>query len=139
MHDKPHWISSEQPFGFQKTVGFELVEWREGYAVLELEVETKHLNRSGVLHGGVLTTMLDSVMGFAGLYSPDPNRIRKAVTLSMSTSFTGQVRAGRIRAVGQLRTSGRRIFNCTGEVLDAEGNVLGMAQGTFRLRSDSVD
>jgi len=40
---------------FHELVGFRLIEWEAGYAVLELEIAPYHLNRSKVLHGGVLT------------------------------------------------------------------------------------
>lgn len=130
-------VAAEPRSGFQELMGFRLVEWRENEAVVELQVEPRHLNRAGVIHGGVLATLLDSVLGYAGCWCPYPGRFRSAVTLSLTTAFTGQVSAGRLRAVGRKGPGGTRIYVCTGEVADDKGLVLATAQGTFRYRTGS--
>lgn len=96
--------SSEEPpdsftmeNGFFNHLGFRLVTWEEDLAVLEFEIEPYHLNRALVLHGGVLTSIIDIACGFAGCFSLDPNRVRKTVTLSLTTSFTGQASFGIVR------------------------------------------
>ncbi|WP_290635642.1 PaaI family thioesterase [Aquisalimonas sp.] len=127
--------SGETAEGFHGLMGHQLVEWEKDRAVLELDVQPKHLNRSGVLHGGVLSTLLDAVCGFAGCYADDPAEHRGAITLSLTVSFTGQVNSGRIRAVGRRRAGGRRIYAATGEVFSESGELIALGEGTFRLRS----
>ena len=105
--------------------------------MVELEIGRAHLNRAGVVHGGVLATLLDTALGYAGCWCAVPGHYRSAVTLSLATSFTGQARSGLLRALGRKGPSGTRIFTCTGEVLDPHGAVLAMAQGVFRYRSGS--
>jgi len=121
--------------GFHDVLGYRQAEWSDGRAVLELELQPHHLNLGGVVHGGVLCTMLDVVCAQAGTYCPEPGVIRKAITLSLTTTFTGQASHGRIRAVGTLRSRGTRIFNSSGEIFDQEGRLLAIGEGTFRLRS----
>lgn len=82
-------------------------------------------------------SLLDVAMAQSGTYCPYPGRVRKALTLSMTTTFTGQCSGGVIRVTGRKRAGGARIFNCTGEVHDEEGNLLAIAEGTFRIRSGS--
>ncbi|MGF1528038.1 MAG: PaaI family thioesterase [Candidatus Competibacterales bacterium] len=118
--------------GFNQLVGLCLVAWREGHAEVALTAKAHHLNRSGVLHGGVLTTLIDVACGFAGCYSPPDGPIRRAVTLSLTTSFTGPGGLGDLKAVAAVHSSGRRIFFATAEVVDAAGNALGFGQGTYR-------
>lgn len=127
----------EGPSGFQQLLGYRLAEWDEGRAVLELEVEHKHTNRAGVLHGGVLATLIDTACGFSATYCPHPGRVRRVVTLSLTTSFTGQIRHGLIRAVARKVSGGSRIVFCQAEVMDAHGKLLGHGQGTFRYRTGS--
>ena len=105
--------------------------------VLELELQPRHLNLGGVIHGGVLTSLLDIVLAQAGTYCPYPGRMRKAITLSLTTTFTGQCSGGTIRVTGRKRAGGTRIFNSTGEVHDDKGSLLAIAEGTFRIRSGS--
>lgn len=118
---------------FHEILGFRQVQWQEGLAVLELDLRPYHLNLGGVVHGGVLSSLLDIACAQAGLYCPE--RSRKAITLSLTTTFTGQVNGGLIRTIGTLRSQGRRIFNSSGEILDSEGRLLAMGEGTFRIRS----
>jgi len=123
--------------GFFNHLGFRLVTWEEDLAVLEFEIEPYHLNRALVLHGGVLTSIIDIACGFSGCFSLDPNRVRKAVTLSLTTSFTGQATSGIVRAVGCKRVSGRKIFVATAEVTSGSGDLLALGEGTYRYRSGS--
>jgi len=126
------------PGGFMQAMGFRLVEWEEGRAVFEIALGPEHLNLRGVVHGGVLMSLLDAALSWSGLYDPDPARERRCLTLSMSTSFVGQVEGGLLRATGLRRGGGRQIFMATGEVRDAAGNLVALGEGVFRLRSDSV-
>jgi uncharacterized protein (TIGR00369 family) len=122
---------------FHDVLGHRQTLWEDGRAELELEIRPYHLNIGGVLHGGVLSALLDIACAQAGLYTPDWSRIRKAVTLSLTTTFTGQTSGGTIRVIGTLRSRGRRIFNSSGEVFSDDGRLLAMGQGTFRLRSET--
>lgn len=125
--------------GFHNLLGYRQVAWEDGRAVIELEIQPQHLNLAGVIHGGVLTSLLDVALAEAGTYCPYPGRMRKAITLSLTTTFTGQCSGGVIQVRGIKRAGGRRIFNSTGEVRDQDGNLLAIAEGTFRLRSGSED
>ncbi len=125
--------------GFHNLLGYRQVAWEDGRAVIELEIQPQHLNLAGVIHGGVLTSLLDVALAEAGTYCPYPGRMRKAITLSLTTTFTGQCSGGVIQVTGIKRAGGRRIFNSTGEVRDQDGNLLAIAEGTFRLRSGSED
>ena len=123
--------------GFHGVLGYRQKVWEEGRAEVVLEIQPYHLNMGGVLHGGVLSSLLDVACAQAGLYCPDPGRMRRALTLSLSTTFTGQASEGEVRAIGTLRSQGRRIFASSGEIVDAQGNLLAMGEGTFRYRGGS--
>lgn len=129
--------AEHEPGGFHELIGYHLVTHREGKAVIELAIQPRHLNRAGVIHGGVFMALLDIVLAEAGLYCDDPQRVRRALTLSLSTTFTGQCSSGVIRAIGVKRAGGRRIFNSSGEIRDHDENLLAIGEGTFRLRSGS--
>lgn len=120
--------------GFAAHLGFEFVEWVPDRAVIALPIQDWHLNLAGVLHGGILATLLDIAGAAAGSYCPYPGRIRKAITLSMTTTFTGQAGAGTVRAIGRRRAGGQRIFNSSVDIVDAQDRLLAMGEGTYRLR-----
>jgi len=125
------------PSGFMRAMGFRLAEWDESRAVIDVELGAEHLNLRDVVHGGVLLSLLDVALSWSGLWDPDPARQRRCVTLSLTTSFVGQVEGGLLRATGLRRGGGRQIFMATGEVRDVAGNLAALGEGVFRLRSGS--
>lgn len=131
-------LNGEEPSGFQRLLGYRLVRWQEGEAELEMPIDQRHLNRAGVVHGGVLTTLLDTAMGFSATYCPVPGRVRRVVTLSLSTSFLGQAREGDVYVIGRLRGGGRKIIGAAGEVRHrGTGALLATAEGMFKYRPGS--
>ncbi|MCE8050950.1 PaaI family thioesterase [Halomonas daqingensis] len=123
--------------GYHELLGMRVVEWTEELAVVELVADERHLNRSGIVHGGVLTSMLDSALSLAGLHCATPGRVRRGMTLSLTTTFVGPAGAGVLRATGRVRGGGRKVYMSSGEVVGADGELLAIAEGTFRRRSGS--
>ncbi|KFI26836.1 PaaI family thioesterase [Paenirhodobacter enshiensis] len=121
--------------GFRRLLGYRTAEWREGHAVLEMDLDERHMNRAGVLHGGALATLIDTACGLAATWAPEGAPPRLCVTLSLAVSFAGQAAGGRVRATARLRGGGRRIVFCSAEVTDAAGRLIGMGEGSFRYRA----
>src|SRR3546814_11921950 len=72
--------------GFADLVGYELMTWEEDLAEIALTVAARHLNRSGLMHGGVMTTLVDTACGYCGCFTPAGQTPRRAVTPSLPTS-----------------------------------------------------
>ncbi|MGO1461570.1 MAG: PaaI family thioesterase [Marinobacter sp.] len=134
---EPLYVDGTDLPGFHRVLGYRQTSWEENEAVMELDLQPEHLNMGGVIHGGVLSSLLDIALAQAGTYCPYPGRVRKAVTLTLTTTFTGQCSGGTIRITGRKRAGGTRIFNSTGEVHDDKGNLLAIGEGTFQIRSGS--
>ncbi|WGF88511.1 PaaI family thioesterase [Marinivivus vitaminiproducens] len=124
---------------YVRSLGIEVVEWREGFARITMPIQPVFLNRSGVLHGGLIAILLDTVGGYAGTWCSRPGHVRHAVTVSMTTHFTGQSKAGLLSAVGRHRGGGRNIFFSSAEVLGEDGAMLGFGDGVYRYRKGSHD
>jgi uncharacterized protein (TIGR00369 family) len=105
---------------FLEHLGLALEEWRDGYIRIGLLLKPFHLNRSGVVHGGVLATLLDH-----------------SVTLSLTSNYLSQSRAGKIIAVGERVRAGGKVFFSRSEVLTDAGVVLAAGTGVYRYRSGS--
>ena len=122
---------------FNRLIGLEIGEWREDCVVLTLALTGQHLNRSGVLHGGVLSTLIDVAGGLAGCHCTVAGNVRRALTLSMTVNFTDQTRAGQIRVVARKRAGGRKIFFAGVEVFDDRDTLIALGEVTCRYRSGS--
>ncbi len=119
--------------GFADLVGYHLVNWEDDVAEVGLTVEKRHLNRSGVMHGGVLTTLIDTACGYCGCYTPEGHTPRRAFTLSLTCNFIGIAQEGqRLVARASRSGGGKSLFFADCEVRDENGRVIGSGQGTFK-------
>ena len=119
--------------GFANLVGYRLTAWREDHAELDMTVEDRHLNRSGVMHGGVLATVIDAACGYAGCYSAEPDRPRRAFTLSLNCTFTGVAEHGAQLTIRAVRTGGGRgIFFAAAEVFDQHDRLVGRGDAVYK-------
>ena len=67
MPERSTHAPSEQPIGLQELMGYRLAEWSGSVPSWSWRLAAAHLNRAGVLHGGVLATLLDSALGYRRL------------------------------------------------------------------------
>ena len=125
--------------GLQNHLGYRLVEWAEDHAVIELDIKDYRRNRGGILHGGVLATLLDTVSGYAVCYCPVLGNVRKSVTLTLTTNFIGAGTDGIVRVVGRKQGGGRKIVFTEATAYNADGEVIGTATGTFKYQRGSDD
>lgn len=125
------------PAPFHALMGLRLVEWRENYAKVVCDIGPQHANRSGIAHGGVMLSMIDQTAAFSGLWCSVPGHVRKAVTIDLDCRFTGQVKGGRLTAIGQVAKRGRNIFFCRTEIFDEAGEMVAFGSSTHRWRAGS--
>lgn len=130
-------LAREQADGspLQRLLGYRLEEWAADRSVLSYTVLPDHLNRAGLLHGGIITTVLDTAAGYAGVYCETPGEVRRTLTLSFTTTYVASIAGGRLTARGRRMGGGRTIFYATAELLDEAGRLLAHGTGTFRLVS----
>ena len=134
MRDETKAAIVARPSAFNNALGIRLTDWSEGRCTVELDVTGDHLNRSGVVHGGVLMTLLDVACGDAGTWSEAQDGARLCVTLDLTTSFVAPALSGRLTTVATVSGGGRKIFFARAEVRDEDGKLLAMGQGSFRYR-----
>jgi uncharacterized protein (TIGR00369 family) len=105
------------------TLGFRLSEVTEGRAVFTIEPGEHHYNPIGLVHGGVLATLLDSAMGCA-IHSRLPAGSGYATT-DLNVHFVRPVtrETPRLRCESELMHLGGRIATASGRVLDDAGNL----------------
>lgn len=125
----------EDAYAFQKLLGFEIVHWSDGRAVLHQPVAPHIGNRYGIPHGGVHAALLDTAMGFAGCWTGDPARRQLAMTLTLNVSYLSRPRGQTLIATGWKTGGGRRSFFCSGEITDETGERIATGQAAFRYRA----
>ncbi len=125
---------------FHAHLGVRLAAWCDGHALLLCDTAGHHANRSGIVHGGLVLSLIDQAGAFAGLFCPIPGRVRRAVTLDLDCRFTGQAAIGtRLAAEGRVMTAGRNVFFARTEVRDAAGTLIAFGASTHRYRAGSAE
>ena len=122
---------------FSQLLGYRIVEWGPKRCRLEAEITPVFLNRSGVVHGGVLATMIDSAGGHAGTWCAVESNVRRCVTVSLNVSYAGQARGGMLIADSHVRGGGRSIYFASTEIRDDRGTLLAFGDATYKYRRGS--
>ena len=98
---------------FYSTLGFELQEISNGRAVFEIEIR-EELTQNGMIHGGVLASLIDSTCACAAFSLILPNGY--ATTIDLQVEFLKSVSSGRLKAKAKCIKSGKNIFFCKAKI-----------------------
>jgi uncharacterized protein (TIGR00369 family) len=114
---------------FSKHIGAKVKDVEPGRSVVYIDVEDTHLNGAGTLHGGVYASLIDNAMGLSVLALVG---VRTA-TIEMNVHFLGAVNEGRITCESEVIHRTRRTATAEAKVRDADGNLVAMGTGAFRV------
>ncbi|MBC9180074.1 PaaI family thioesterase [Roseomonas ludipueritiae] len=131
----PTFAAASAPY--HELLGMRLEEWRDGFARVVMTASPQHMNRSGILHGGAILSLIDQAAGFCGLWCSVPGNARRAVTIDLDCRFTGQVASGRVVAEAKMASRGRNIYFARTEVFNEAGEMVAFGSSTHRWRKGS--
>lgn len=115
-------------------LGLRLDRASEGEVEVSLDVEPRHRNLVGTLHGGMIATLADTATGLAYRTVLEPGTTH--VTSSLSVVFLAPGRAGTVTARGTVVRRGARLGYAEADVVDAAGTLLARATATFTILSE---
>jgi uncharacterized protein (TIGR00369 family) len=128
---------------FQDLVGYEIHRGAQGI-YFTLAVRRDHINPNGVVHGGVLMTLLDAAGGGALVDQAIPGTddvVRSSVTVSLTSELAKPVRQGVLYASGTVDHLGKLLAYVTMRVCqDAlDGTLVARGVATFRIYPRSLE
>jgi uncharacterized protein (TIGR00369 family) len=108
-------------------MGFHPVEVGEGYVVFEGTPDESVYNPIGMVHGGYVCTLADTVAACA-VHTTLPAGVGYT-SIDLNVSYTRRItsESGTLRAVGTIVKPGRRVAFCKAEILDEAGKVVATA------------
>lgn len=114
-------------------LGFRLVDWREGFARLEMPVRAEHRNTVGYLHGGVISSLLDIAGAVAGSYGNAKESV--SITVNLNVNFMAPHQANTVVAEGELVRTTSSLFFAEARLLDPQRHLLcATATGTYKKK-----
>jgi acyl-CoA thioesterase len=110
-------------------LGMKLTELRPDEAVFTMEMRDDLRQPSGVLHGGVTASLIDTAMAFAVRTRLD--RKDATATIDLTIHYLRPVTEGIITCTAKLVRAGKRIFTVSAEVHNQEGKLIATALSTY--------
>jgi uncharacterized protein (TIGR00369 family) len=121
-----------------RTLGYHGVEQSVGRSVIEWEATPDfcfHAPSGPIVHGGMVTTLLDTAMGGA-CWSVLADE-ETFLTADLRVEFMRAARPGVLRAEGVVVQRNRRVAFCAAELFDGEGELLASSRCTQIIRQDA--
>ncbi|MHA8081235.1 PaaI family thioesterase [Aquirufa regiilacus] len=111
-----------------------LIKASAGSITAEFTVREDQCNHAQVLHGGIITTILDEIMGMT-LITVEIEHLY--VTINLHVDFLFGAKAGeKVTAVSEVYRVGKKIANVEAKLYNAEGKLL--AKSTSNLAATSI-
>jgi uncharacterized protein (TIGR00369 family) len=116
-----------------RLLGFALVEATKERVVFRLDVDERHANPMGTLHGGIVCDIADAAAGCAVATTLEEGETYTTVELSMN--FLRPVWKTTLTATGRLVKRSRKLALSTVEVTDADGKLVAFGKSTCLVLS----
>lgn len=117
---------------FFNVLGAQLRDIDAGNVWLTLEVRDELCRVGGILHGGAVATLLDSLCGLAGATVVEGTH--DLVTAQLNINFIRPAVPGEIlTGHGRVEHRGKRTIVCRGEIHRPDGELLAMGTATMMI------
>ncbi|MCM3782614.1 PaaI family thioesterase [Neobacillus mesonae] len=99
--------------------------------IVSLDPLPHHLNLIGIVHGGVLSSLMDNTMGVAVMLKyPD----RSSVTSNLNVHFVMPAKQERLIVMGRIVHETGRSITAESRISDSRGELVALSTASFRLK-----
>jgi len=116
---------------FLKLLDIKLERLGLGTAEMSMTVQPKHLQTMGIVHGGVIASILDSVTWWAAFAAQTPGSQAQLVSADLKLNYLAALKSGRATAKAQCKKSGSRLCYVVGEIFDETGRLVADGSSTL--------
>ena len=116
---------------FHTWAGMEVVSAAAGEVTIAMDVEERHVNLQGFVHGGMLAILADTACGLSIRSAMEPGRLH--VTTDLDIHFLSPAGPGRLLGRGRAVKVGRSLAFAEASIEDEEGRLLARAQSRFSV------
>ena len=114
---------------FARMMGMQLVDLQVDEAVIRMEMRDELRQPSGVLHGGVTATLIDTAMAFAVITRLAENE--KASTIDLTVHYLRPHISGTFTCTARVVRAGKRIFTVSADVVNDKEKLIATAVSTY--------
>ncbi|GIP43819.1 hypothetical protein J45TS6_22780 [Paenibacillus sp. J45TS6] len=115
---------------FWGLLGCKLIQATENKVTVSMIAEKKHTNSMGIIHGGVLSSLMDQTMGMVAVASKQSDN---CVTTNLNVHYLAPMHEGELLVTAEVIHEAGRSLTTRAEVKNADGVLGCMATASFRL------
>jgi 1,4-dihydroxy-2-naphthoyl-CoA hydrolase len=127
--DLPHAIEQ----GFDGLYGLVVDEIGDGLIRAHVDVEDRHLQPAGLVHGGLFASIAESTTSMATYFAVQADG-KSAQGLSNQTSFLRPILSGTVHATARARHRGRTTWVWEVEITDDQERLCALVRMTIAVR-----
>ena len=123
---------------FNKHLGLELDDLSKGRAVISVRMRPEFIGDplKRILHGGVISTMIDVTGGLTAFSVLDWPRETSLNTIDMRVDYVRMGKGERFICEGNIIRKGNRIAVSRADLKDEEGRVIALGTATYNIFSN---
>jgi len=114
---------------FAKLMGMQLVDIRPNEAEIRIDMRDDLRQPSGVLHGGVTATLIDTAMAFAVRTHLADHEF--TATIDLTVHYLRPHTSGIFTCTAKVVRAGKRIFTVSADVENEEGKLIATGLSTY--------
>jgi uncharacterized protein (TIGR00369 family) len=114
---------------YAKLLGLELGEMGPGQATIHLTVRDEMKQNQGVVHGGVVASLIDTAAAFAVVTELEAGE--RVTTTDLTIHYLRPASSGRLSATAHIVRGGRRLFVLSVEVTNDQHALLATAVTSY--------
>jgi uncharacterized protein (TIGR00369 family) len=118
---------------FANHVGLRLASLEPDEATLEIEYDESLATLADVVHGGVISTLIDTAAAAAAWSTPDGSVPGAGTTVGLTVEFLRAARGTDLRAVARVIKRGSSICFIDAEVTDPGGELIAKGVVTYKV------
>jgi uncharacterized protein (TIGR00369 family) len=112
-------------------LSMEVKDLRWGTALMEVEIEEKHLQPFRNVHGGVMASVVDAVAFWAVF--PQVERGKGLITVEIKVNYLAPVQNGRLVAHGQSIKLGKTLALGEARITNSDGKLVSHGTATMMI------
>lgn len=114
---------------YSELLGMELIDLGPGFSIIEINVETKHLNPFGSVHGGCYASIIDAAAYWAAYCNKDEDS--GFTSLDLEVTNLAMAYSGKLIATATAIKEGKSIVLCEVTLTNETGKII--AYGVSKL------
>ena len=119
---------------FPRLMGMRLEAIDMDSATIVLDIDERHFQPFGIVHGGVLATLIDTATFWAAFLRLPPDA--GLVNIDLKLNYLQPANAGRLTATGRCIRPGRTLSYTEAHVRDERGDLLAHGTSTLMVLPD---